>query len=149
MKKIFTILTLISSILIYSQNSYKEIKTDQLNSGKSQTAKNFIRTFLDKCEDKDYSAFKNFNLSNGFKNFMNEKLEEICLSNDAKFGKIRIENLKSAYKEKISLIGGNELYIFNSYTEKVKDIKYLSVWIANENQIDGMVITAEKPFKKK
>ena len=73
MKKIVAILTLISSILIYSQNSYKEIKTDQLNSGKSQTAKNFIRTFLDKCEDKDYSAFKNYNLSNGFKNFMNEK----------------------------------------------------------------------------
>ena len=149
MKKIFAILTLISSILIYSQNSYKEIKTDQLNSGKSQTAKNFIRTFLDKCEDKDYSAFKNFNLSNGFKNFMNEKLEEICLSYVAKFGKIRIENLNSAYKEKISLIGGNELYIFNSNTEKVKDTKYLSVWISKNNQIDGMVITAEKPFKKK
>ena len=149
MKKTFTILTLISSILIYSQNSYKEIKTDQLNSGKSQTAKNFIRTFLDKCEDKDYSAFKNFNLSNGFKNFMNEKLEEICLSNAAKFGKIRIENLNSAYKEKNSLIGGNELYIFNSNTEKVKDTKYLSVWISKNNQIDGMVITAEKPFKKK
>lgn len=58
MKKIVTILTLISSILIYSQNSYKEIKTDQLNSGKSQTAKNFIRTFLDKCEDKTIQRLK-------------------------------------------------------------------------------------------
>lgn len=149
MNKIFTILTLISSILIYSQNSYKEIKTEKLNSGKVQTAKNFIKTFLDKCENKDYSEFKNFNLSNGHKDFMNEKLEEICASNTAKFGKIRIENLNSAYKENISLMGGNELYIFNSNNEKVKDIKYLSVWISKNNQIDGMVITAEKPFKKK
>ena len=149
MKKIVTILTLISSILIYSQNSYKEIKTEKLNSGKVQTAKNFIKTFLDKCENKDYSEFKNFNLSNGHKNFMNEKLKEICVSNLEKFGKIRIENLNSAYKEKISLIGGNELYIFNSNTEKAKDTKYLSVWISKNNLIDGIVITVEKPFRKK
>ena len=149
MNKIITILTLISGILIYSQNSYKEIKTEKLNSGKSQTAKNFIETFLDKCENKDYSEFKNFNLSDGHKNFMNEKLEEICVNNSAKFGKIRIENLNSAYKENISLMGGNELYIFNSNTEKIKDIKYLSVWISKNNKIDGIVITAEKPFRKK
>ena len=149
MNKIITILTLISGILIYSQNSYTEIKTEKLNSGKSQTAKNFIETFLDKCENKDYSEFKNFNLSDGHKNFMNEKLEEICVNNSAKFGKIRIENLNSAYKENISLIGGNELYIFNSNTEKIKDIKYLSVWISKNNKIDGIVITAEKPFRKK
>ena len=149
MNKIITILTLISSILIYSQNSYKEIKTEKLNSGKTQIAKNFIETFLDKCENKNYSEFKNFNLSKDHKNFMNEKLEEICVSNSAKFGKIRVENLNSAYKENVSLIAANELYIFNSNTEKVKDIKYLSVWISNNNQIDGIVITAVKPFRKK
>ena len=145
MNKIITILTLISGILIYSQNSYKEIKTEKLKSEKSQIAKNFIETFLDKCEKKDYSEFQNFNLSEGHKNFMNQKLEEICVSNLSKFGKIRIENLNSAYKENVSLIATNELYIFNTNTEKNKDIKYVSVWISKNNQIDGIVITAEKP----
>lgn len=148
MNKTFTFLTLISCILIYSQNTYKEIQPDKLNSEKSQIAQNFIETFLDKCEKKDYFEFKNFTLSNNHKNFMNDNLEEICLSNAKTFGKINIKNLNSAYKNNSSLFGGNELYIFNSYTEKIKDIKFISVWISKNNIIDGMVITSEKPFKR-
>lgn len=148
MKKEFTFLTLISCILIYSQNTYKEIKPDKLNSEKSKIGQNFIETFLDKCEKKDYLEFKNFTLSNNHKNFMNDNLEEICVSNAKTFGKINIKNLNSAYKNNSSLFGGNELYIFNSNTEKIKDIKYISVWISKNNIIDGMVITSEKPFNR-
>ena len=43
----------------------------------------------------------------------------------------------------------NELYIFDVHTEKNKKLKYLSVWISKKNQIDGMVITSEKPLNKK
>ncbi len=148
MNKTFTFLTLISCILIYSQNTYKEIQPDKLNSEKSQIAQNFIETFIDKCEKKDYLEFKQFTLSNNHKNFMNDNLEKICVSNAKTFGKINIKNLNSAYKNNSSLFGGNELYIFNSNTEKIKAIKYISVWISKNNTIDGMVITSEKPFKR-
>ena len=79
---------------------------------------------------------------------MNDNLEKICVSNAKTFGKINIKNLNSAYKNNSSLFGGNELYIFNSNTEKIKAIKYISVWISKNNTIDGMVITSEKPFNR-
>ena len=73
----------------------------------------------------------------------------LCLNNEKKLGKISLQNLNSAYKDKSSLLGGEELYIFDANTEKNKETKYLSVWIANENQINGIVLTSYKPLKIK
>lgn len=149
MKRILPILFLMTSNLFFSQTNYKEIKTEKLNLEKVQLAQNFIKSYLDKCSNKDYSEFTDFKLSKGHENFVKKKIKEICLCDEKMYGQISIENLNSAYKNKASLLGGEELYIYNASTEKNKDIKYLSVWISNENIIEGMVITSYKPFRKR
>ena len=149
MKKILLILTLTFTNLIYSQTNFKKIQTEKLNPEKVQLAKKFIQTFLNKCENKDYTEFSEFNIPSEVKKFLNLKFEEVCLSNEKKLGKINLQNLNSVYKDKSSLLGGEELYIFDANTEKNKETKYLSVWIANENQINGIVLTSYKPLKIK
>ena len=149
MKKILLILTLTFANLIYSQTNYKQIQTEKVNSQKIQIAKNFIETYLNKCQNKDYTKFSEFKLSSEFENFLTKNLNEVCTNNEEKLGKINLKNLNSVYKDKSSLVGQNELYIFEVNTEKNKKLKYLSVWISKQNQIDGMVITSEKPLKKK
>ena len=147
MKKILLILTLTLTNLIYCQTNYKIIQTEKLNLEKIQLAKKFIQTFLNKCENKDYAEFSEFNIPSEFKKFLNLKFEEVCLNNEKKLGKINIENLNSAYKDKSSLLDGDELYIFDTKTEKSKETKYLSVWISKKNQINGLVLTSYKPLK--
>lgn len=147
--KILLIFTLSFTNLIYCQTAYKKIHPEKLNPEKVQLAKSFIQTFISKCENKNYTEFSDFNLPSEFKKFLKLKLEEVCLNNEEKIGKIYLKDLNSAYKEKISLIGGEELYIFDTNTEKSKDTKYLSVWISKENQIDGLVLTSFKPLKLK
>ncbi|MEN2436780.1 hypothetical protein AAH994_15285 [Weeksellaceae bacterium A-14] len=149
MKKILLILTLTFANIIYSQSNYKQIQTEKTNSQKIQTAKNFIQTYLNKCQNKDYTKFLDFKLASEFENFLTKNLSEVCTSNDEKLGKINLKNLNSAYKDKSSLVSDSELYIFDVNTEKNKKLKYLSVWVSKKNQIDGMVITSEKPLKKK
>ena len=56
MKKILLILTLTFANLIYSQTNYKQIQTEKVNSQKIQIAKNFIETYLNKCQNKDYTS---------------------------------------------------------------------------------------------
>lgn len=149
MKKILLILTLTFANIIYSQSNYKQIQTEKISSQKIQLAKDFIQSYLNKCENKNYSKFSDFKFSSEFENFLTKNLTEICSSNEEKMGKINLKNLNSVYKDKSSLVGQNEVYIFDVNTEKNKKIKYLSVWISKQNQIDGMVVTSEKPLKKK
>jgi non-homologous end joining protein Ku len=108
MKKILLILTLTFTNLIYSQTNFKKIQTEKLNPEKVQLAKKFIQTFLNKCENKDYTEFSEFNIPSEFKKFLNLKFEEVCLSNEKKLGKINLQNLNSAYKDKSSLFGGGD-----------------------------------------
>jgi len=149
MKKILLILTLTFANIIYSQSNYKQIQTEKISSQKIQLAKDFIQSYLNKCENKNYSKFSDFKFSSEFENFLTKNLTEICSSNEEKLGKINLKNLNSVYKDKSSLVGQNEVYIFDVNTEKNKKLKYLSVWISKQNQIDGMVVTSEKPLKKK
>ena len=149
MKKTLLILTLTFANLIYSQTNYKKIQTEKLNTENVELAKKFIESFVNKCENKDYTEFSEFNLSSEFKKFMNLKLKEVCLNNEKTTGRIRLKNLNSAYKNKSSLLGNEELYIFDASTEKNNDIKYLSTWISKENQINGLILTSYKPLKIK
>lgn len=149
MKKILLILTISFANIIYSQTNYKKIRTKKINTEKVQIAKKFIQSYLTKCQNEKNTELTGFNLSDEFKKFLTKNLNEICLNNDEKFGKINLKNLNSVYKEKSSLIGLNELYIFDVDTEKDKKVKYLSIWILKRNQIKGMVITSYKPLKKK
>ena len=149
MKKTLLILTLTFANLIYSQTNYKKIQTEKLNTENVELAKKFIESFVNKCENKDYTEFSEFNLSSEFKKFMNLKLKEVCLNNEKTTGRISLKNLNSAYKNKSSLLGNEELYIFDASTEKNNDIKYLSTWISKENQINGLILTSYKPLKIK
>ena len=149
MKSILSFVSLFFVIYIYGQNNYKQIPSEKLSEQKIQLTKNFIQTYLTKCENKNYTEFSNFNLATEHKKFMDKNLTEICQNDEKNFGKINLNKFNSAYKNKSSLVGGNELYIFDANTEKDKNIKYLSVWISKENQIDGMVITDYKPLKKR
>lgn len=140
---------IICSNLFYSQLDYKKIDNENINQDKVQLSEKFIQSYLTKCSNQDYSDFVDFNLTKGHKNFMHQKLKEICLGDENLYGKIELINLNSAYKTNDSLFGSTELYIFNAKTEKDKEIKYLSVWISKKALIEGMVITSYKPFKKK
>ena len=149
MYKVLTILSFVFSQLIYCQTNYKKIEVQKHDKEKIALAQTFIQSYLNKCFSKDYSEFSDGNLSIDFKGFMDQKLSETCLSNEKNFGTITLEHLNSIYKDKSSLFGNTELYIFNAKTEKDQDIKYLSVWISKENKIEGMVITSYKPLKKR
>ena len=149
MKKLPILLMIICSNLFYSQIEYKKIDNEDINQDKVQLSEKFIQSYLTKCSSQDYSDFVDFNLSKGHKNFVNQKLEEICLGDEDRYGKIELIDLNSVYKTNDSFFGRTGLYIFNAKTEKDKTIKYLSVWISKNDLIEGMVITSYKPFKKK
>ena len=140
---------IICSNLFYSQIDYKKIDNEDINQDKVQLSEKFIQSYLTKCSSQDYSDFVDFNLSKGHKNFVDQKLKEICLGDEDRYGKIELINLNSVYKTNDSFFGRTELYIFNAKTEKDKEIKYLSVWISKKDLIEGMVITSYKPFKEK
>lgn len=149
MKKLLALGFVLNFILVFCQADYKKIETEKLDTKKVLLSRSFIQSYLEKCLNKDYSASQGFKFSGEFEKFFNNKLREVCESNRKHYGNITLENLNSAYRNKTSIFGNQELYIFDAKTEKDKSIRYLSVWISADDTIDGMVITGYKPFKKR
>lgn len=149
MKRLPFFLLIFISNLFYSQIEYKKVESQDIDQDKVLLSEKFIQSYLTKCSSQDYSDFVDFNLSKGHKKFVNQKLKEICLGDENRYGKIELIDLNSVYKTNDSFFGRTGLYIFNAKTEKDKNIKYLSVWISKNDLIEGMVITSYKPFKKK
>lgn len=133
-----------------AQKLYKEIPAKKISSEKVKLSKNFINNFLEKCADKDYTNFTDYNLSNHFKKFIDENLEQVCTNNEKVYGVIKTENLNSVYNDRYSnLYNPVELYIYNVSTEKNKEVKFISIWMTqNENLIDGIWISNYKPLEK-
>lgn len=145
------IIALFFSSLLPAQSFYKKISDKNINTERQTIAKNFIQEFLNKCENKNYSKFENYNIAKKFEMFLDEKLESICKKNDEELGKIELLDFDSAHLNKYSINKDPfELFVFNAKTEKNPDLKYLSVWIYQDrNYLSGLVITKEKPFKSK
>ena len=145
------IIALFFSSLLSAQSFYKKISDKNINTERQTIAKNFIQEFLNKCENKNYTSFEKFNVAKKFEMFLEEKLSEICQKNETDLGKIELQDFNSAYIHKTSLTTDPvELFIFNAKTEKNPELKYISVWIyQDQNYLSGIVITKEKPFKSK
>jgi hypothetical protein len=143
---------LFTAILISSfanaQTYYKKISEKDISTERQTIAKNFIQDFLQKCEDKNYTKFENYNIVKKFEMLLDEKLESICKKNEEELGKIELLSFDSAHINKYSINKDPyELFIFNAKTEKNPDRKFLSVWIyQDKNYIRGIITTKEKPI---
>ena len=152
MKKIFIVCILFSAIInLNAQKLFKEIPSKKVNAEKVNYAEGFISEFLKKCETKIYTTnYSEFKISNHLQTFFDKNNIEVCQNNERIYGRITLQDINSVYNNKYAnLYNPVELYIFNVSTEKKKEIKYISIWMTqNEKIIDGIWISHEKPLKK-
>ena len=152
MRKIILILILIFfTTLLNAQNVYKKIPENKIDSNRLNISKNFISEYLQKCVNKDYSEFKDFNLSKRMELFIKNEYEKSCDEKTKIYGKIDVLKFNSSYIHKYTINSDPlELFIYEIKTKKLPKIKYLSVWIfQDKNYINGIWISKEKPLKKK
>ena len=152
MKRIFLFYLLFLAIInSNAQKLYKEIPSKKVNAEKVNYAKGFISEFLKKCETKNYTTkYSEFKISDHLQTFLDKNNIEVCEVNEKIYGKITLQDINSIYNDRYTnLYNPAELYIFNVSTEKNKEIKYISIWMTqNEKMIDGIWISREKPLKK-
>ena len=139
MRKIILIL-LFFTTLLNAQNVYKKISEHKIDSSRLNVSKNFINEYLQKCINKDYSEFKDFNLSKRMELFIKNEYEKSCDEKIKIYGKIDVLKFNSAYIHKYTINNDPlELFIYEIKTEKLPKIKYLSVWIfQDKNYINGI-----------
>lgn len=134
-----------------AQSVYKVIPQKKITVEKIERTKNFAEEFIRKCEEKNYSMFSDFKLTNNLTEKIEKSLIKICEQNQKSSRKITVGDFNSAYIDRYTnLYNPMELYIFNGSSESNKDINYISVWITkNDILIDGIWMSHEKPLIKK
>ena len=97
MKNIYFLL--IIPILLGSCNSrYIAVSLSKFNIERKQIGQNFVKTYLEKCENKDYSEFEGFNISKKFQTKLSpDSLKKSCNYLSYKNGKITVGKLVSAH----------------------------------------------------
>lgn len=97
MKKIYILFLL--SILLGSCNSYyKSVSLNKVSPERKNIALNFVTTYLRKCDNKDYSELKGFNISKRFEAKLNaDSLEKSCENIAFRNGKITVDRLVSVH----------------------------------------------------
>ena len=89
MRKIILI-SLFFTTLLNAQNVYKKIPENKIDSNRLNISKNFISEYLQKCVNKDYSEFKDFNLSKRMELFIKNENEKSCDEKSKMYGKIDV-----------------------------------------------------------
>lgn len=150
MKKIIAIGFLFISVFTFSQKYYTKIKTSKVNKERLEISEKFIDEYINKCKRADYSAFEKFTLSKSFEKQYREKGKDACEKIPQIYGDIKVLNFDSAYLHKYSKnFDPADLYVFNFTSEKLPQIKYISVWIYHDqNIIGGIWVSEEIPLER-
>ncbi|MEJ8590156.1 hypothetical protein JSO54_02775 [Riemerella anatipestifer] len=153
MKKTLTFLFVIISCFSYSQTFYKKKSKKDINQERLNIAKSFAQEYLQKCENKDYTKFKDFIIDSKLTKKLNDSIKENCEKMISDYGNTEVLNLNSVYYHKYAKdYDPIDLFIFDFKTEKKPEIKYASVWIYEDKSvIGGLWFSNEKPltFKQK
>lgn len=146
MKKILILLTILSSLIAFSQK-YTKISNSKVDSERVKIGEQFIKEYFSKCENKDFSPFTNFILDKRFERKLREDFEKKCEESLQKNGKMILKKFNSAYLQNYSKDKDPiEYIVFDADFEKSKDLKFVSVWIfRDQNIISGIWVSKEKP----
>lgn len=149
--RILVLMLLFGGALLNAQRNYTKISEKKISAERLLISQKFIEEFLIKCESKDYSAFSNFNLSKRMERFYEDAYQKSCEKSQKLYGKIDLLRFDSAYLSKYSENADPlELFVYQAKTEKIPEIKYISVWIyRDQNYINGIWISREKPLSNK
>ncbi len=144
MKKLFLPVLVCLSFSGFAQKLYTKVNDSKVNSERLETAKRFISRYIEKCKNKDYSEFKDFNISKRIEKDLNTDREKGCLSAE----KITVLEFNSAYILKDTKYDDPvELFIFDINHSGSSSLKYISTWVyQDKNVIDGIWISKEKPL---
>lgn len=150
MKKIITTTCLCLSLFAFSQKYYSKISDTKINQERLEISKNFIDTYLNKCKNSDFTKFDQFILSKSLEKFFLNEIEKSCKKSVEMYGKLKVLNFNSAYLNKYTKnFDPLDLYVFDVQSEKLPDIKYISVWVYHDqNVVSGIWISKEKPLGK-
>lgn len=125
MKKISLILAL---FFLYSCNTrYSTIPLGKVSDERKQIVTKFAETFLNKCREKDYSEFEDFNISMKLKSKIQpDSLKKSCERITANYGTVKIEKLVSVHSTNYPK-DFIDVFNFKISTEKKPQIQYLHV----------------------
>ena len=124
MKKIYFLL-IIPFVLGSCSSRYTTVSLSKIDKERKEIAQNFVETFLEKCQNKDYSEFEGFNIAKKFQaKLAPDSLKKTCNYINYKNGKVEIAKLVSVHS---GTFPKNFLDIFNFKlkTEKSKEPVYL------------------------
>lgn len=147
MRKLFCFFAISISVIVFSQKSYTKISNSKINNERVQISEQFIKEYLSKCENKDFSKFNNFILDKRLERKLSDGFEKKCEETLQNNGKITIKKFNSAYLQDFTKDRDPiEYIVFDADFEKSKDLKFISVWIyRDQNVISGIWISKEKP----
>ncbi|HEX7869694.1 MAG TPA: hypothetical protein VF455_06225 [Chryseobacterium sp.] len=147
MKKLFCFFAISISVILFSQKSYTKISNSKISQERVQISEQFIKEYLVKCENKDFSNFNNFILDKRLERKLSEGFEKKCEETLQNNGKITVKKFNSAYLQDFTKDRDPiEYIVFDADFEKSKDLKFISVWIyRDQNVISGIWISKEKP----
>lgn len=77
---------------------YSKVSLNKMDKERKEIAQNFAETYLKKCAQKEYSDFKDFNISAKFKSrILSDSLKKSCDRITRNYGTVKIEKLVSAH----------------------------------------------------
>lgn len=123
MKKIYLLVT---AAFLCSCTSSRYV-TVPLGKGaeRQKIAADFVETYLNKCSNKDYSAFEGFNISAKFNSRLQpDSLKRSCERIAYSYGKVKVEKLVSVHSRK-SPRDFIDVFNFKITTEKKPEVRYL------------------------
>lgn len=151
MMKKFCFLFVFFAALAVAQSTYQQIPDRKINAERLRISEKFIQEFIVNCAGKNYADLKNFNMTKRMELRYKESYTESCKKSQNYYGKIDLLGFNSAYTDTTTLNSDPlELYIYEVLTEKLPDVKYVSVWMyRDKNYINSIWISREKPMNYK
>ena len=94
MKKIYFLL-IIPFVLGSCSSRYTTVSLSKIDKERKEIAQNFVETFLEKCQNKDYSEFEGFNIAKKFQaKLAPDSLKKTCNYINYKNGKDAVTHYK-------------------------------------------------------
>ncbi len=98
MRTLFLFSFTIFSLLSCSNRRYATVSLNKINAERKETAQRFVKTFLEKCQQEDYSSFQDFSISKSFeRKIIGDSLAVICGEIAKRNGKVKVLSLSSVH----------------------------------------------------
>ena len=123
MKKLYLFFLIVS--LSSCSSRFVTVPLHKIDADRKKVATDFVSKYLQKCVDKDYSNFENFNISARFKSkIVPDSLKKSCEIIERKYGKVKVEKLFSVHSRQRPK-DFVDVFNFKISTEKNPKIQFL------------------------